>query len=104
LLEHEKPLWEISVSIWTIAQYTIRDWRKENWTRAGSFDGTIPHTHPILHPRTFDFSGGPKERWRDRPSRVERRSKIASSKCDQEWIPVNFSAYLMIRWRGLNML
>jgi hypothetical protein len=35
---------------------------KEKWTKSGSFDGTIPHTHPILHPWTFDFSLGAKER------------------------------------------
>jgi hypothetical protein len=54
-----------------------------------------PPTHPRLHPRTFDFSGGAKDRWRDKPSRVERRSKHSCSKCGQEWIPVNFSEYLM---------
>jgi hypothetical protein len=34
---------------------------KENWTKSCSFDGTIPHTHQILHPRTFGFSGGAKD-------------------------------------------
>jgi hypothetical protein len=92
------------ISIWTIVKYTIRNWRKENWTRSDSFDGTIPHTHSILHPRTFGFSGGAKERRRDKPSRVEMRSKHSYSKCGQEWIPVNFSTYLTNEWRGLNIL
>jgi hypothetical protein len=59
---------------------------------------------PDIAPSDFCFSGRAKKRWRDKPSRVERRSKHSSSKCGQEWIPVNFSAYLMNEWRGLNML
>jgi hypothetical protein len=33
---------------------------KGNWTRSGSFDGTIPHIPPKLHPWTFGFPGGAK--------------------------------------------
>jgi hypothetical protein len=75
-----------------------------NWTRSRSFDATILHIHPILHSRTFGFSGGAKKRWSDKPFRVERWSKHFYSKSGQECIPVNFSAYLINGWRGLNTL